>query len=981
MMKNFTLWFLCILLLCNTAKAQPCSPLVITGSTVSSASCPAGGGITVTATGTNVTYQIISGPSGYPAASNTTGIFGSLVTGTYIVEAKDDCNVTATVTKVVTNTYVTFSVSAGSTSNVCTSGAQGGTISGTVTGGKAPYQYDIVPVADLPSYGANTASTTYSKAVTSFGTYRIYAKDACGEVRTYDIELLPTQPKPIDFWWEDIVPNRPCGEIMDGLPTITLNVHLIDQNSIAIDMHNLIGSTYQVYKPSPANSITTSSANSGCTATQGALLTSGTILLANIPSGDNTAYPITIPQEDIIFVITTKCGETFKYCYNFNQGNPYTPDAIVDLVQQSCNAVWNNQIAYIKPRYVFNMTEPITYLLTKNGGATVTNNDGYFYGLTMANLPATVKLTDACGKVVTKTIPKPVQGSALQSEQEPQWQFYCSNVQNTASALIRITGGDLPGLADATNVIITGGTVTAVPGISAFQDWIPGYIASNLLAGYTYKIVITNTCNEKDSLLFTVPLDHWGQPILNWNLTATTNALCGQNKGTITAISNFSGNETVNYFLYNLLSPNTVIATNTTGIFQDVVQGNYKVKFTVPSSSTDCPNKLITDSITVAMLSTGAAQSIVRKTITTCEDVNGNQLTTGKAIVQVNGSAPFTYEIIKSSLIGTGATEIWTVSSVNNPSNTYQWDLPLASDPPFTLYTYRSVDNCGNKVTTQGSLQPLGQPLLQTGFSPCLGQVNYTVSISPYAGNFTYRWVKLPDLATTLSTQNTLTFADPYTAVNNGTYRCYVSLAGCLNRTKDVVLNSNLCGFVLPIKLLSFTGSYNNQTALLKWTLENETNISNYELERSDDGVTFKKINTIAVKGSTTSFVDYTQADNLVSFNNTKVYYRLKIVDQNGKYTYSPIVRLNLSNSNETISLYPNPTKGDIAISFTSNNKIDGVLKITDVSGKMVVFEKIQIQKGSNNVSLPQITTLSSGSYYIQIISSNLNIASKFVKL
>lgn len=960
-----------------TATAQVCAPLTVSSVNTTAAACPSGGVITVIAAGTGLSFQLISGPAGYSTAVNTTGIFGTLNAGGYVVEIRDACGNKTTRNATVSNTYPAFSVSMAAVSNVCTSAVQGGTISATVTGGKPPYQYDIVPLGNSPVYGAATAAVSCSKTVGSFDTYRVFAKDNCGEVRTYDIMLQPSQPIPADLWWEDIVMDRPCGETMDGLPTISWKLHLVDANGTAIGFNNMLGATYQLYKPVTANSISGTSAN--CSAPLGTLLVSGTITSGNIPVGDTATYPLTIPQEDLILVITNKCGQVFKLCYDFNGGNPVTPDATYRFIQQSCAASWNNQAITISNKYLVNLTPPYTFLLTKSNSTTVTNSTGVFTNLRPVNFPLSVRVTDACGRTVLKNFTMPAQGSALQFSVGPEWGLSCTTVKNTATAEIMITGGDLQGWADATNVVITGGTVTAVPVISPYNDWIPGYTASNLLAGYTYKVVITSLCGEKDSVQFTVPNDQWGQNTLNWNMTASVNALCGANKSTITADAGYTGYNVVNYYLYNQLSPNTVLAGNTTGVFNDVTPGNYKVKFVVPGAAWPCPGLDIKDSVNVIVLADGAGQTITRKTITTCE-VNGVPTLAGKAIIEVSGSAPFTYEIIKASLIGTGG-ELWNLSSSGNPGNNYTWDIPLSGDPAATVYTLRTTDKCGNKVTTQASLQPVNPPAVQAQNNPCTGVNNYTLTLNPYGGNFTYRWVKLPDIITTLSTQNSITFPGAYTAASDGIYRCYAGLAGCVERYTDVTISSASCGFALPVKLISFNGGYSDNKASLYWITETETNFKQYEVERSTNGTDFIKISTVPAKNNTGTLTNYSLTDNLSAYTQPSVYYRLKMLDKDGRFSYSNIVRLSCSTAKSGLSIYPNPAKDEVSLMFTTGSNGNVLLKIIDKAGRIVKMEKVSAVKGANTVKLPDIGSLLTGTYMLEVQTSSGSQTAKFVKL
>ncbi len=957
--------------------SQSCTTLNIISSNVIPATCPSGGSISIVATGTNLIFQMISGPSGYSTATNTTGNFTTLSYGNYIVEVRDACAVKTTVALSVTNAYPTFNISSVSASNVCTSNISGGTITANVVGGNPPYQYAIVPAGGTPIYGTSTSSTSFIENQSNFGIFRVYVKDGCGEVRTNDIEILQTQPTPIALWWEDIVVNRPCTETMDGLPTVSWNLHFLAQNGEGINFNTLLGSTYSIYKPNPSNSISSSSVN--CSTLLGTLLNSGTILSSNIDPADPFTYPVTIPQEDVILVFTNKCGAVFKYCYNINEGNPIVPTAFFDVIQEECGATWNTQYVDILLRNVFNMSAPYTFLLTKNGGATETNSIGKFWYLLPSDLPATVNITDACGRTITKNMTMPIQGSALQAVIEPEWTLSCTNVIGAASAYIRISGGDLPGQAQATNIAITGGTATAIPSISQYDYWIPGYIASNLLAGHNYKIVLTNLCGEKDSIMYTVPADQWGQNTLSWNLTATVNALCGQNKSTINAVSNFSGHNAQTYYLYNLTAPNTAIANNNSGVFTNVLPGNYKVKFVV-LASTNCPGQDIKDSLNLTVINDAIGQSITRKTITTCE-VNGVPMSSGKVVVDVDGSAPFTYEAIKTNLVGTGATEVWNLSSTNNPSSTYTWDIPLAGDPSNTQYTLRSTDKCGNKVTTQASLQPLNNPTIVSQNNPCINDVNYTLTINPYAGAFTYRWVKLPDMATTLSTQNKLVFPGNYVASNNGTYRCYIDLAGCVDRIKDVQISSTNCLTVLPNTILSLNGSINNEVAVIKWVSANETNVANYELEKSLDGKNFFKIHTVLSVRNNAPENSYFFNDPLIGKSEEILYYRIKTIEINGGELYSSIIRLNKDHKKNQLLIYPSPTHGDITLSYNSGANNNIIIHILDNTGRKVWSAKKAVKMGNNIFKLTEISKFQNGTYFFQVIDGDIIENIKFVKL
>ncbi len=143
---------------------------------------------------------------------------------------------------------------------------------------------------------------------------------------------------------------------------------------------------------------------------------------------------------------------------------------------------------------------------------------------------------------------------------------------------------------------------------------------------------------------------------------------------------------------------------------------------------------------------------------------------------------------------------------------------------------------------------------------------------------------------------------------------------------------------VLPLRLLSFTAKKENKTNRLSWTTTNEINVDHFEIERSNNGREFNKIgNTKA--NSTTQTNSYQYSDAVAP--NTPLwgaggllYYRIKIVDKDGKFEYSPI-RMISNNTDGQISIYPNPARDMVTVTHPSTN-IVAQLQITDMNGRIL---------------------------------------------
>ncbi|MEP6747813.1 MAG: DUF1501 domain-containing protein [Bacteroidota bacterium] len=139
----------------------------------------------------------------------------------------------------------------------------------------------------------------------------------------------------------------------------------------------------------------------------------------------------------------------------------------------------------------------------------------------------------------------------------------------------------------------------------------------------------------------------------------------------------------------------------------------------------------------------------------------------------------------------------------------------------------------------------------------------------------------------------------------------------------------------LPVKLLSFTGNWVDNKVNLKWEVDKESGIAQYEIQRSDDGTNFVKIG--AVSAINTAVKDtYTFTDS--SLSKSFYYYRIKIFEQSGTTEFSAVLLLktNQSSSGMRVNIFPNPVTDWFTVAF--ENKISGPVtaRITDLTGKEI---------------------------------------------
>jgi hypothetical protein len=175
---------------------------------------------------------------------------------------------------------------------------------------------------------------------------------------------------------------------------------------------------------------------------------------------------------------------------------------------------------------------------------------------------------------------------------------------------------------------------------------------------------------------------------------------------------------------------------------------------------------------------------------------------------------------------------------------------------------------------------------------------------------------------------------------------------------------------VLPVNLNSFTAQKNNLDGILQWQTSSEINTAYFDVERSFDGQTFTSAGKVNAKGAATN--TYTFSDNAVfSIAGNNAYYRLKMVDINGKFKYSAIVKLT-NNKGGKISLFPNPTTDAVTISGLNTKD---VIRLLSIDGKVLLQ-----QKAAANSMILNIEKYKSGSYIIQVKNDTEVIQQKLVK-
>jgi uncharacterized repeat protein (TIGR01451 family) len=184
-----------------------------------------------------------------------------------------------------------------------------------------------------------------------------------------------------------------------------------------------------------------------------------------------------------------------------------------------------------------------------------------------------------------------------------------------------------------------------------------------------------------------------------------------------------------------------------------------------------------------------------------------------------------------------------------------------------------------------------------------------------------------------------------------------------------------------PVKMTSFTATLlNRNLASLQWSTESEIDNDYFEIQRSFDGIRFESRGKVFGNGTTNMSHNY-------QFNDATnaapvVYFRLKIVDRDGKYAFSKVIALKTNGniSVEKFNVYPNPFVSNIKVSLNSLSDVNATMRVLSFDGKEVLRRTVAVQKGDNIVVLNDFGTIPSGNYILEVTTANDKFIKKIMK-
>lgn len=173
-------------------------------------------------------------------------------------------------------------------------------------------------------------------------------------------------------------------------------------------------------------------------------------------------------------------------------------------------------------------------------------------------------------------------------------------------------------------------------------------------------------------------------------------------------------------------------------------------------------------------------------------------------------------------------------------------------------------------------------------------------------------------------------------------------------------------GAPLPVTLTAFKGFKNENKNTLNWTTSAENNLKTFVVERANSLYgNFADIGAVNAKGFSTVQNNYVLDDvNPFAGNN---YYRLRMIDADGKYKYSAVV---LINNAVTASVFvsPNPAKNNFTVQLSGYNKVVVSFTLISASGVVVLSKSINTSVDGNSIPF-DLKNIAAGNYILRITS------------
>lgn len=183
----------------------------------------------------------------------------------------------------------------------------------------------------------------------------------------------------------------------------------------------------------------------------------------------------------------------------------------------------------------------------------------------------------------------------------------------------------------------------------------------------------------------------------------------------------------------------------------------------------------------------------------------------------------------------------------------------------------------------------------------------------------------------------------------------------------------------LPVEWLAFNAKIVGNDAQLDWSTAAELNSDYFEIERSEDGLTFEPVGMVPSTGTTTDQSDYQFVDiGITAIGNAHFVYRLRQVDFNGTFDFSKTVEIQLEPDADALTLntYPNPVSDILTVSLEYQEASQ--FRIVNMNGQVLYAKSLDPNQIRQEIQIP-VSDWAAGVYSAILISNGRKKARQII--
>ncbi len=336
----------------------------------------------------------------------------------------------------------------------------------------------------------------------------------------------------------------------------------------------------------------------------------------------------------------------------------------------------------------------------------------------------------------------------------------------------------------------------------------------------------------------------------------------------------------------------------------------------------------------------------------------GASLTLTNAPAILNTGSPYSFKVVNYGTLNSGAN--WTMGGETTLVN-------ASSISAINFGSHSLTVNGGILYMNGGNLTTTGALTIYSTNSICMGNFS-SINVGNISNSASNGITMLYGYTGCVSYTGSATVYN-YLSSSSSFYVCAASSAtgtayNSASWPKVTVLRncSVTCTQVLPLTLTDFSVNSSFSNVILKWRVSSEQNKGQFEVQRSDDGIEFSDIGTVAASENYTSQTEYNFIDHSPVIGNN--FYRLKLLTDNGNPSYSEVKKIEIIPPTEMKTI-TSASQNYIQIIMPQNSS-NSTLRLLDMQGRVLKTVLVTGQQESINI---QTSNIASGIYVVELIS------------